>query len=424
MLSKWLFTTAVAVSSLAVAVAQPQGKLDLDASGPTINLLKDGLPPYDKSKDTDGLLKATYDAVEKLIKDEKKNTGKATGGKKGCDLTKVKIRPEWNALSNKAKKKYTAAINCLHSKPSRYDPVEVPGAKTRYDDFVAVHIIQTQRIHATANFLHWHRYFLYLFEAALKEECGYNGPFPYWHWPISANKPYPSHVFNDGEFGLSGDGEYVPHNLNGTPLGGGLIMMPMEPNGGGCVTTGPFANFTVNLGPIIPTLDLVPPVTVGGKSAVAHNPRCLRRAISAHAAKTWTTTPNVLDLLFNPAYSSIGPFQARLQGDFPGGHAGLHAGGHFTIGGDPGGDLYSAPGDPAFWVHHTQVDRIWWLWQLLDPSGARFNQVAGTLTMLNNPPSRNGTLEDIIEMGAVSDVTYKMKELISTTDGPLCYIYL
>ncbi|KAL1842225.1 hypothetical protein VTJ49DRAFT_5837 [Mycothermus thermophilus] len=419
MLSKWLLGTAVAVSTLVPASVAAPGPKKADLN--TINLLKDSLPPYDPSQDEDGFLKLTYDAVANLV-EQKKNLGKGKGkGKgKGCDLTKVKVRRNWKTLSNEDKKKYTSAINCLHSKPSRYDPAVVPGALNRYDDFVAVHIIQTRTIHATANFLHWHRYFIWLFEEALKEECGYNGPFPYWHWPDTASQPYPSIVFNDDEFGLGGNGENIPHNPNGTPMGGGLIIIPVEGSGGGCVTTGPFANFTVNLGPIAPTLDLVPPAP----ETLAANPRCLRRAISQWTASTWTTAPHITDLLVNPAYATIGPFQNRLQGDFPNLYPGVHAAGHFTIGGDPGGDLFAAPGDPAFWVHHAQVDRVWWLWQLLEPSGARFNQVAGTITMLNNPPSRNGTLEDVIEMGAITDVTYQMKDLVSTVDGPFCYIYL
>ncbi|KAL2120474.1 hypothetical protein VTJ04DRAFT_4501 [Mycothermus thermophilus] len=427
MIPKWLFGTAVAVSAiLPTSLAAPERRT---SNSHTIDLLNDGLPPYDPSNDEDGFLRMTYDAIENLLelkggKGKGKAKGKGKGKGKGCDLTNVKVRRNWKTLTNEEKKAYTSAINCIHSKPSRYDPAVVPGALNRYDDFVAVHVIQTRFIHATANFLHWHRYFIWLFEEALKEECGYDGPFPYWHWPDTAEQPYPSIVFNDSEFGLGGNGEDIPHNLNGTLMGGGLIVIPFENSGGGCVTTGPFANFTVNLGPIAPTLDLVPPVTVGGQSELAANPRCLRRAISQWTASTWTTAPHILDLLENPAFDTIGPFQSRLQGDFPNGYPGVHAAGHFTIGGDPGGDLFAAPGDPAFWVHHAQVDRVWWLWQLLDASGDRFNQVAGTITMLNNPPSRNGTLEDIIEMGAITDVTYQMKELVSTVDGPFCYIYL
>jgi hypothetical protein len=34
-----------------------------------------------------------------------------------------------------------------------------------------------------------------------------------------------------------------------------------------------------------------------------------------------------------------------------------------TVGsGDPGADLYTSPGDPAFYLHHGQIDRLWDFW--------------------------------------------------------------
>jgi hypothetical protein len=50
------------------------------------------------------------------------------------------------------RKAYTNAVLCLMSKPSRLaaiDPNIAPGAKTLYDDFVAVHMNVTFSIHAT-----------------------------------------------------------------------------------------------------------------------------------------------------------------------------------------------------------------------------------------------------------------------------------
>jgi hypothetical protein len=38
---------------------------------------------------------------------------------------------------------------------------------------------------------------------------------------------------------------------------------------------------------------------------------------------------------------------------------------HYTIGGDPGGDLFTSPGDPAFWAHHSQMDRMWTIWYVV-----------------------------------------------------------
>ena len=83
-----------------------------------------------------------------------------------------------NTLSKKDRKDYIKAAKCLQSKPSKTPEDEAPGAKTRFDDFVATHINQTLAIHYTGNFLSWHRYFTWLYEEALQEECGYTGTQP------------------------------------------------------------------------------------------------------------------------------------------------------------------------------------------------------------------------------------------------------
>lgn len=51
-------------------------------------------------------------------------------------------------------------------------------ARNRYDDFVAIHANVTPTIHATGNFFTWHRYFLWMYEKALREECEYDGYQP------------------------------------------------------------------------------------------------------------------------------------------------------------------------------------------------------------------------------------------------------
>ena len=52
-------------------------------------------------------------------------------------------------MAPSARQEYTNAVLCLQSKPSQFAPGVVPGAKTRYDDFVAVHMNQTLVIHGT-----------------------------------------------------------------------------------------------------------------------------------------------------------------------------------------------------------------------------------------------------------------------------------
>jgi hypothetical protein len=99
MLSSWLFTSAIAVATLfGTSFGAPranEGDVQVDSLN-TINLLKDELPRYDKSKDKDGLLKLTYTAIENLVKAEKaKDRKREVSRKGGCDLTKVKVRRDW-----------------------------------------------------------------------------------------------------------------------------------------------------------------------------------------------------------------------------------------------------------------------------------------------------------------------------------------
>jgi tyrosinase len=304
-------------------------------------------------------------------------------------------------------------------KPSKYDPAAAPGAKTRYDDFVAVHINQTISIHGTANFLSWHRWFVYTFEQALRNECGYKGWQPYWNWGRWANDPLNSPIFDGSDTSMSGNGAYAPHNC--TPaLPTGLNCIPPG-NGGGCIFSGPFANMSVNLGPVAPTLQVAgnPPAP----SLLAYNPRCVRRDITNWVSTRWTTEKNTTDLITQSG--DIGTFQNTMQGDFAKGFYGVHVGGHFTFAGDPGGDLFTSPGDPAFWLHHGQIDRVWWIWQNLDPA-KRTHVIAGTLTVNNTPPSRNGTLDDIIDL-EVNAAALKIKDVVSTVGiggGPQCYVYV
>lgn len=40
---------------------------------------------------------------------------------------------------------------CLLDAPSQLDPGKYPGAKSRYDDFVVIHMNQTMTIHGTVS---------------------------------------------------------------------------------------------------------------------------------------------------------------------------------------------------------------------------------------------------------------------------------
>lgn len=86
---------------------------------------------------------------------------------------------------------------------------------------------------------------------------------------------------------------------------------------------------------------------------------------------------------------------------------------------------YNSPNEPLFWLHHGQVDRLWWIWQNQRPLERAF-QINGTRTLGNSPPSADATIEDLINVGFV-DGEYEeglaIKNYVSTMGGPLCYIY-
>lgn len=279
---------------------------------------------------------------------------------------------------------------------------------------------QSLTIHGTANFLSWHRVFTALFETALREECGFNGTQPYWNWGKSALDPINSPIFDGSPGSMGGNGAFAPHNCtnafqnnkNCIPAGAG----------GGCVTQGPFANMSVNLGPISPTLAAANVTALSPADFFRYNPRCLRRDVSVFVSSGWTTDQNSTDLIAGS--TSVEEFQDTMQGNPSTGDFGVHGGGHFTIVGDPGGDFFISPGDPVFFLHHGQIDRTWWIWQNLDPE-TRTSQVAGTITTERNPPSRSGTLEDILDMGILAPPIKMAKAMSSVglTGGPFCYVY-
>ena len=150
-----------------------------------------------------------------------------------------------------------------------------------------------------------------------------------------------------------------------------------------------------------------------------YNPRCLRRDLSSYIPQKWFTTANLLNVTVGSKTHKL--FWTEIQGRYPDGFLGLHTSGHYTMGGDAT-DLYSSVNDPVFWMHHTMLDRIYWIWQVLHPSEA--NKVAGTLTLSNKPPTRDATPDEDLVLG-VNGETRKIRDMFNTLGGtPLCYVYL
>lgn len=180
---------------------------------------------------------------------------------------------------------YIRAVRCLASLPSKIDPVKAPGARSRYDDFQASHILQTTLVHGTGSFFAWHRHLLWLYENALREECGYSGYQPYWDWSKYAEKPLSANPLIDGSLtSMSGNGRYIP-GRNGTlqpfpiPVDNPPALYCPAGTGGGYIYNGPIVDWKLNLGPIVNNV-----VTNGQhvnpnprKDGLGYNPRRLIR---------------------------------------------------------------------------------------------------------------------------------------------------
>ena len=74
--------------------------------------------------------------------------------------------------------------------------------------------------------------------------------------------------------------------------------------------------------------------------------------------------------------------------------------------------------DPIFFLHHTQVDRLWTLWQQERPD--RVRAYGGLLNQW--PATDNATLSDRMSfLGLGPDV--KVSEAMSTKSSRFCYEY-
>ena len=180
-----------------------------------------------------------------------------------------------------------------------------------------------------------------------------------------------------------------------------------------------FSSMTVRLGPVDEARVDPPPKPNPRADGFGNNPRCLRRDLSNKLPTKYHTPAVVVALIINN--TDIATFQDVLQSPSASASPGVHGTGHFTIGGDPAPDLYASPGDPAFWLHHTMVDRVWAIWQAQDME-VRTKVVAGRshMRIMTSPPQ---TLDDVVDLGVAADQVWRIRDLLSTVDGPFCYAY-
>ncbi|KAL2863121.1 tyrosinase family protein [Aspergillus lucknowensis] len=306
------------------------------------------------------------------------------------------VRKEWRELNHQEKSEYLEAVHCLTTKDSISG---LEGAVNRFDDFQAVHSSQTPSIHWVGHFALWHRYFVATYEKALREECGYTGAQPYWNWSKDASTDSESAAIFETEIfdschGFGGNGAYVeitdpaenPFNLTGR-------------TGGGCVQDGPFTS---------------------DKFMLNHPERgCLKRDFIPWIMNTFAQQSLVDHVQSQPDYTSF----ARALENIPAfTEPNIHGSGHFGAGGVLGtlGNQYESPGDPLFYLHHGNIDRVLWEWQRKDLK-TRLHQVGGPIEPMDYSGA-NVTLDFTVNIGALAgDAT--LEQLLNAQGDVLCYTY-
>ncbi|KAH6681514.1 hypothetical protein B0J14DRAFT_216635 [Halenospora varia] len=331
-----------------------------------------------------------------------------------CTSKNIAVRREWRALSKAERLAYIAAIKCMMSKPAQNGGIYA-GAKSRYDDFQALHIVATPFVHFNAPFFAWHRWLLKLWETDLKTTCGYTGTQPYWDFSLDNTvASYPKSPLFDTVYGFGGNGEYIADVSDLTQWPNQIPVPIPGRTGGGCVTTGPFANLTVPMG-------------TGGSTA--YTPHCLRRDWSPQLVSQTMSAKNISDALNSANFFD---FNINMQGKsmtVPG--MNIHAGLHIGMGGQIGenSDMYSSPGDPTFWFIHGAIDQMWDKWQRACWSERKLDY-SGPVEMFGYPfnfigdfPYTNVTLDyklNYPNFGA--NVT--IRDVMDTAADNLCYKYV
>ncbi|KAH8765458.1 hypothetical protein F5883DRAFT_630101 [Diaporthe sp. PMI_573] len=356
----------------------------------------------------DKLEEATMPKVEAYLEQKI-----AAGKNNECTLETASVRQEWSDLSEERRQEYVAAVKCLMKLPPKSDKTRFPGALSRFDDFVAYHMTHAMELHSNYYLFGAHKYYVYLYEQALRDECGYTGYQPYMNYDRYSDDPIHSPLLNGNASSMGGNGKLDPR-YKGVPQPGRTPNIIKSGGGGGCVTDGPFSESVTRL------------TTTTRSDGTGSNPRCLRRDVNRNAAMG-ATADRAFSLIndnkgMDGFYNKLLGMPIPKNDSFP---WGIHTAGHYVAAVDPGGDAMTSPGDPIFYFHHAALDRLWWIWQMQDPD-KRLNAIpTGTM-----PPMRRTRRAD--PTNRTVDMAWLGPEipLLETHDqlggngGAFCYIYV
>ncbi|KAJ3240616.1 hypothetical protein HDU81_003200 [Chytriomyces hyalinus] len=226
------------------------------------------------------------------------------------------LRQEWRDLSPKQKQSFLNAVKVLRN------PAKSPskrGLSNRFADFASIHALLAGRVHSNAMFLVWHREFLRRFEREL-QQVDSSVSLPYWDTGYDGAKP----LANVAIFGSKP-----------TSMG----TMAKKTKDGYCLGDG-FCG--------------------GWKNA---DGSCLTRAYSSsiHFRDNTVYTPLILS---SPNYDTFGTALASA-------HDMVHEQLGGTLANGKRADMFllsRSANDLLFYLHHANVDRLFYRWQTSDAS--------------------------------------------------------
>jgi hypothetical protein len=221
--------------------------------------------------------------------------------------------------------------------------------RTRFWDLIRLHTDNFfNGIHGGAVFLPWHRWYILQLENLLREvDCRVT--LPYWDWTKEAANPFQSIIWSNDPSWLGGNGDDTQ---------------------GSCIVTGPF---------------VAPGYQVEAPQGVNNAGGCITRNFVNGST---FATPADIQLLYNlypgPSPSDYSAFEENCESG-----PGMHGAVHCAI----GGTMCStgASGNPEFFLHHANIDKIWHDWQASQPNDANMFAYNGNLDaqMPATPPPYN-----------------------------------
>jgi hypothetical protein len=261
----------------------------------------------------------------------------------------LKCRKNVRNLSGTEKSDYVQAVidlKDIKKSPSIISAAQLAGATSRYDDYVWIHLQVMGGAHGGPAFAPWHREYLKQFERDLQQVSGKpNITIPYWDWTTARTSSDPGWPFTDDFMGGLGTG---PDNR---------------------VETGMFSdakgwrlNIITGAGPIID----------GRPNPARDDTRYLRRLLSPPILPNGQplalpTPAQARDCLLRTAYDAVPWIEGRIT--LAQVNASfrkfleyiMHNGVHGWVGGNM--SPMTSPNDPAFFLHHCNIDRLWAMWQ-------------------------------------------------------------